>query len=144
MPNLANTTQGPRSQRPVTAAVLVAATLGALHHVDHVVRGNAGWPATGEVNAFTYSLAMYPIVAIELYLAHRGRNVRRYRMVVAVVAFALVAAVHFGPVAPDRLPHVFASYDSPIMGGAAVTVVLALLGSLIALFVLARRLPASA
>lgn len=142
MLNFANKTQGQHSQRPVTMAVLTAASLGALHHLDHLVRGDAGWPATGEVNAFTYSLAMYPVVAFELYLAHRGRNMRRYRMTVAVVAFALVAAVHFGPVATDRLSHVYASYDPPLLGGAAVSVVLALLASLIALFVLVRRSPA--
>ncbi len=138
MLNFANKTQGQHSQRPVTMAVLTAASLGALHHLDHLVRGDAGWPATGEVNAFTYSLAMYPVVAFELYLAHGGRN----RMTVAVVAFALVAAVHFGPVATDRLSHVYASYDPPLLGGAAVSVVLALLASLIALFVLVRRSPA--
>ncbi len=85
-------------------AVLTAASLGALHHLDHLVRGYAGWPATGEVNAFTYSLAMYPVVAFELHLAHRGRNMRRYRMTFAVVAFALVAAVHFVRWPPTAYP----------------------------------------
>jgi hypothetical protein len=33
-------------------------------HVDHVVRHNAvGWPLTDQVNAFTASLGIYPVIA---------------------------------------------------------------------------------
>jgi hypothetical protein len=38
-------------------------TLGALHHVDHVLRDNhSGFPFTKNVNEFTASLAIYPII----------------------------------------------------------------------------------
>ena len=43
----------------------LAATLSLAHHVDHVIRHNAvGWPVTGEVNAFTMSLIIYPIIIL--------------------------------------------------------------------------------
>lgn len=38
-------------------------TLGALHHTDHVLRDNhSGFPFTKNVNEFTASLAIYPII----------------------------------------------------------------------------------
>lgn len=44
--------------------------LGLLHHVDHIVRGNhVGWPLTAEVNPFTYSLLVYPLLLIGLYVS---------------------------------------------------------------------------
>jgi hypothetical protein len=43
--------------------------LGLLHHVDHIVRGNhVGWPITAEVNPFTYSLLVYPMLLVGLYM----------------------------------------------------------------------------
>jgi hypothetical protein len=40
-------------------------------HVDYVVRHNAvGWPLTDQVNAFTASLGVYPVIATGL-LAHQ-------------------------------------------------------------------------
>lgn len=42
--------------------VLIPTLLGAIHHLDHVIRGNhIGWPLVPEINAFTYSLAIYPL-----------------------------------------------------------------------------------
>jgi len=60
---------------PLVALFIVLPTvLGAAHHVDHVVRGNhVGWPLTPEVNPFTYSLAIYPLVAVSLYLTVTDR-----------------------------------------------------------------------
>jgi hypothetical protein len=44
------------------------------HHIDHVFRGNqVGWPLTAEVNAFTYSLGVYPLILLGLYLYSSGR-----------------------------------------------------------------------
>ncbi len=55
--------------RTFSLFVLVPTLLGVAHHVDHIVRSNhVGWPITPEMNAFTYSLAIYPLLAISLYL----------------------------------------------------------------------------
>jgi hypothetical protein len=44
------------------------------HHLDHLIRGNAvGWPVTEEVNAFTASLVVYPIIATGLLAYRAGR-----------------------------------------------------------------------
>ncbi len=139
--NIVMTRRGDQAlaERRATAAVVMATAFGLLHHLDHVIRGVAGWPVGGDVNGFTYSLLMYPVIAFELSLAARGRPLHGYRMAVAVVGFIFVAAVHFGPVAVDPLGHVYASYDSPLAGSAAVAAVVALLASLILLFVLAHR-----
>src|SRR4029450_3168032 len=41
----------------------LAAGLSLGHHLDHLIRGNAvGWPVTDQVNAFTASLVVYPII----------------------------------------------------------------------------------
>ena len=43
-------------------------------HVDHVVRHNAvGWPLTDQVNAFTASLGIYPVIAAGLLADRAGR-----------------------------------------------------------------------
>ena len=52
----------------------LAAAMSLGHHLDHLIRGNAvGWPLTEEVNAFTASLVVYPIIATGLLLYHAGR-----------------------------------------------------------------------
>jgi hypothetical protein len=44
------------------------------HHLDHLIRGNAvGWPLTEQVNAFTASLVVYPIIATGLLAYRAGR-----------------------------------------------------------------------
>ena len=122
------------SRRRVVAAVLAAAFLGFLHHADHVLRGDAGWPFGADVDGFTYSLLVYPIVAVELYLLAKGRLLRRYRMAVAVAAFAFVALTHFGPMAADPLSKVYSAYAWPVAGATAAAVLVGLLVSLVALF----------
>ena len=48
---------------------VIPTILGAAHHVDHIIRGNhVGWPITSHVNAFTFSLAIYPLLGFSLYL----------------------------------------------------------------------------
>ena len=42
--------------RKLYMLTLLAMFMSAVHHVDHIVRGNhVGWPMTPEVNAFTFS-----------------------------------------------------------------------------------------
>lgn len=63
-----------QSRRWLLGAVAAATFLGSLHHLDHVIRGNhAGWPLSPEVNAFSYSLGVYPLLLIGLIALLRGR-----------------------------------------------------------------------
>lgn len=59
----------PRQDRRLCALTFLAAFMALGHHVDHVIRGNnVGWPITDEVNAFTYSLVIYPLILVGLLL----------------------------------------------------------------------------
>lgn len=52
----------------------LAAALSLGHHLDHLIRHNAvGWPVTDEVNAFTFSLVVYPVIITGLLLYRAGR-----------------------------------------------------------------------
>jgi hypothetical protein len=52
----------------------LATALSLGHHLDHLIRGNAvGWPVNDQVNAFTASLGIYPIIATGLLLYRAGR-----------------------------------------------------------------------
>ena len=95
----------------------LAAALSAGHHVDHVIRGNAvGWPLTGEVNAFTYSLGIYPLIATGLVLYRAGRVGPGFWALISGGGALFVAAVHFGPAAVEPPAAILGAYDPPLLG----------------------------
>jgi hypothetical protein len=68
------------------------------HHIDHIIRGNhVGWPLTAEVNAFTYSLGIYPLILLGLYLYASGRVGPGYWAILTEPGALFVAAIHVGP-----------------------------------------------
>ena len=76
----------------------ITTTLGAAHHVDHIVRGNhVGWPLTHHVNPFTYSLAIYPIIAVGLYLTLTDRAGDGYWAGVFTLSAFMLAYFHISP-----------------------------------------------
>ena len=63
-----------RHRRTIYLLTLLAAAMSLGHHIDHAIRGNAvGWPLTPEVNAFTISLGIYPVLLTALLLYRAGR-----------------------------------------------------------------------
>ena len=61
------------SDRTLYGLVALAVVMSVGHHIDHVIRGNnVGWPINSEVNAFTYSLAIYPLILTALLLHRAG------------------------------------------------------------------------
>ena len=87
------------------------------HHLDHLVRGNAvGWPVSGEVNAFTVSLIVYPIIATGLLLYRAGRVGPGFWALVSGGGAVFVSAVHFGPAAVEPPELILNHYQSPILG----------------------------
>ena len=95
----------------------LAATLSLAHHLDHVIRHNAvGWPLTGEVNAFTMSLIIYPIIITGLLLYQAGRVGPGFWALVFGGGAVFVSAVHFGPYAVEPPEMIIGGYDSPIVG----------------------------
>jgi hypothetical protein len=87
------------------------------HHLDHLVRGNAvGWPVTSEVNAFTASLVVYPIIATGLLAYHAGRVGPGFWALVSGGGAVFVSVVHFGPAAVEPPELILDHYDTPVLG----------------------------
>ncbi len=85
--------------RPFTRSekfVLLAALVGVLHHTDHVLRcDHSGWPFRPEVSTFTYSLLVYPLLALILVL--RGRPWLRAGLMTAVYGAVQTAHIFVEP-----------------------------------------------
>lgn len=109
---------------------LVPTVLSAAHHLDHVLRGNhVGWPLTPEVNAFTYSLSVYPLLALGAYLTATDRAGARYWIAFFAASTAALAYIHVSPWAIEPPSDVIAPYADPAVGYLAFAVLLALVGS---------------
>ncbi len=129
--------------------VVAAVAFSFAHHADHVLRGGeaTGWPLTGSVNAFTYSLAVYPIIATGLFLSRRGRVGPRFWRLLSSGGALFVLAVHLGPASGDAVGDIPGGYSSPIAGILAVSVLVAFIAVLAFTAIyedrLARREPRS-
>jgi hypothetical protein len=112
-----------------------------VHHIDHAVRGNAiGWPLNGEVNAFTMSLAVYPIIATGLLLYRAGLVGPGFWALVSGGGAAFVSGVHFGPFAVEPPHLIHGGYAQPIIGWVAFGWVVAFAGLLAVTSVYETRL----
>jgi hypothetical protein len=110
--------------------VALPTVLGAAHHVDHIVRGNhVGWPLTPEVNPFTYSLAIYPMLALGIYLTVTERVGARYWAGFFAFSTGMLAYFHVSPWAIEPPQDVILPYADPVFGYLAFGVLLALIGS---------------
>jgi hypothetical protein len=125
-----DTTGGDRPLPGRAYALVAAATLlGLAHHVDHVIRGNhVGWPVTPEVNPFTYSLVIYPLVALGLALSLTGRAGARYWTVVLTFGAGMLAFFHLSPWAVEPPSDVIRPYADPLVGYLAFAILLVLIG----------------
>jgi hypothetical protein len=95
----------------------LAAAMSLGHHLDHLIRHNAvGWPVTDQVNAFTASLLVYPIIATGLLAYRAGRVGPGFWALVSGGGAAFVAAVHFGPAAVELPELILDPYDQPVLG----------------------------
>ncbi len=116
--------------RAFSLFVAVPTLLGAAHHIDHLVRGNhVGWPVTPEVNAFTYSLAIYPLLAVSLYLSLTRRVQARYWAGFFAVSAGMLAYFHISPWAVEPPQDVIVPYANPVVGYLAFVILLALITS---------------
>jgi hypothetical protein len=120
--------------------ILAATALSLAHHADHVLRGATGWPLIAEVNPFTYSLGIYPAIAIGLLLARAGRVGPRFWTFLSAGGALFVTAVHVGPVAGDAVADIPRQYASPVAGAIAVGLLIALVAVLVANFLYEVRL----
>jgi hypothetical protein len=95
----------------------LAAALSLGHHLDHLIRHNAvGWPVTDQVNAFTASLIVYPVIITGLLLYRAGRVGPGFWALVSGGGAVFVAAVHFGPAAVEPPQLILDPYQPSILG----------------------------
>jgi hypothetical protein len=95
----------------------LAAAMSLGHHLDHLIRHNAvGWPLTDQVNAFTLSLIVYPVIAIGLLLYRAGRVGPGFWALVSGGGAIFVSVVHFGPAAVEPPELILDHYRPPILG----------------------------
>lgn len=112
--------------------VLIPTLLGAAHHIDHIIRGNhVGWPVSPHVNPFTYSLAIYPLLAIGIVLTVAGYAGYRYWTGFFALSAAVLAYFHISPWAIEPPQDVIWPYANPVAGYLAFAVLLALIASVV-------------
>jgi hypothetical protein len=127
--------RGPRNTKgvdpPLFALILVPTLLGITHHLDHVVRGNhVGWPLA-EVTPFTYSLLIYPVIAVGLALTLADRVGARYWVVTTGVGAVMLWFFHLSPWAVEPPADVILPYANPVVGYLAFAALVALILSLL-------------
>jgi hypothetical protein len=110
-------TDGAMQQQVLYRLTWLAAAMSLGHHLDHVLRGNAvGWPLTDEVNAFTISLVVYPVIAAGLLLYRAGRVGPGFWALVSGGGAVFVGAVHFGPAAAEPPELILGHHQPPALG----------------------------
>ncbi len=120
------------NDRRLYRLIYLAAFLSAGHHIDRLIRGNAvGWPLTSNLNGFTASLVIYPIVLTGLALYRAGRVGPGFWILVSGGGALFVGAAHFGPFALEPPPAIIDHYDSPILGWLAFAWLIAFIGVLV-------------
>ena len=108
--------------------IAIPTLLGVAHHVDHIVRGNhVGWPITPEVTPFTYSLVIYPVIAVGLYLTATNRAGKRFWTRFFAFRTARLAYVHVSPWAVEPRADVIVPYADPVVGYVAFGILLGLI-----------------
>lgn len=99
---------------------LAALVLSALHHLDHALREtHIGWPLTSDATPFTYTLAIYPLIALGFVLRSA-----RYWLAIAVGGVVLLAAVH---TAIEQPGEIVGGYAQPVFGLVAFAILIALI-----------------
>jgi hypothetical protein len=128
--------------RTLYVLTYLAITLSIGHHLDHVIRGGSavGWPFSGEVNAFSYSLAIYPIIIVALILTRAGRIGPGAWAFISGGGALFVGIVHFGPVAGDPAAAILDAYRTAAFGWLAYAWLVALVAVLVITFAYETRL----
>lgn len=112
---------------------LLTLSLGLLHHIDHVLRvDHSGWPFTSAITPFTYSLSVYPAVAVILFA--RGWPRLRIALSALLALFPTLAHIFLETPADQyvtwaaRPERNWLGVSSPVLGIAAIvlTVLLSL------------------
>ena len=119
--------------KTVYGLVFLAAFMSLGHHADHIIRGNhVGWPLTPHPTPFTYSLGVYPLILLGLWLYASGRVGPGYWALLSGPGALFVAAIHFGPAAVEPPRDIIAPYEPRILGWLAFAWLVAFVAVLVA------------
>src|SRR5829696_4648620 len=106
-----------RTNRMLYGLIFLAMFMSLGHHVDHVIRGNRrGCPLTEHATPFTYSLGVYPLIFLGLYLYASGRVGPGFWAILSGSGALFVAAIHFGPTAVEPPADIINMYEVRIVG----------------------------
>lgn len=106
-----------RSRELLYGLIYLATFLSLGHHVDHAIRGNhVGWPLTTEATPFTYSLGVYPLILLGLFLYRSKRVGPGYWALLSGSGALFVAAIHFGPTAVEPPADIINLYEPRVIG----------------------------
>ena len=113
-----STVSGPnRTNRILYGLIFLAMFLSLGHHIDHVIRGNhVGWLLTEHATPFTFSLGVYPLMLLGLFLYASGRVGPGYWAILSGSGALFVAAIHFGPTAVEPPADIINLYEVRIVG----------------------------
>jgi hypothetical protein len=112
--------------------IALAVLMSAGHHVDHVIRGNnVGWPIDSEVNAFTFSLLIYPLILIGLVLYRAGKVGPGFWVLLSAGGALFVGFIHFAPGAIEPPSEIVDPYDPALLGWLALAWLVAFVGVLL-------------
>lgn len=105
------------SDKKLYGLIALAALMAVGHHIDHVIRGNhVGWPIESQVNAFTYSLGIYPLIFIGLCLYRAGKVGPGFWVFLSGGGALFVGFIHFGPTAIEPPDEIIELYEPRILG----------------------------
>lgn len=97
--------------------IYLAAFMSLGHHVDHMIRGNhVGWTLTEQATPFTYSLGIYPLIALGLFLYSSGRVGPGFWALLSGSGALFVGTIHFGPLAVEPPSDIIDLYELRIVG----------------------------
>jgi hypothetical protein len=105
-----------RTNRMLYALIFLAMFMSLGHHIDHIIRGNhVGWPLTEHVTPFTYSLGVYPLIFLGLYLYASGRVGPGFWAIVSGSGAIFVDAIHFGSASVEPPADIINMYEPRIV-----------------------------
>jgi len=136
-----STVSGPnRTNRMLYGLIFLAMFMSLGHHIDHVIRGNhVGWLLTEHATPFTYSLGVYPLILLGLFLYASGRVGPGYWAILSGSGALFVAAIHFGPTAVEPPADIINMYEPRIVGWLAFAWLVVFVMVLVATFMYELR-----
>ncbi len=127
-------------RRTIYLLTFLAMALSLGHHIDHAVRANAiGWPLNAEVNAFTVSLGIYPVLLTALLRYRANRIGSGSWALLSSGGAVFVSLVHFGPFAVEPPHLIHGGHESPVVGWFAFGWLVALVGVLVVTSIVEAR-----